>query len=201
MWLAQWTVAAVVILGASVLALKSRAWSFLSEPKGKEKPETASPKKRQAIYNQLRVESPDLVEFDTPQLLLDMAVSLHDRKEAALGILDDKAQKLAALIAGSTSLFVLLGGLDSKVRLQLTPLLVLAALCFFGSLVLCLLALVPVPLEIYLRYRSTTPGLFYEIRHSAQKSLVDLLRHGKKSPLILLQLSSRRRAASSAQAS
>jgi hypothetical protein len=147
-WVAQWIVVAIVVVAALVVARKTRAWDFLraAEP-GKEK-KTASPEKRKETYAALLAKGSQLSDFDTSSFLLGIAVDLYDRKQAAVTALDDKAQKLVAFIGGGATLFALLAGISNGVRAELTPLLVLAASCFFVSLILCLLALMPIERDV-----------------------------------------------------
>lgn len=108
----------------------------------------ASKSTRRQTYQSLLEEGAKLSDFDTPQFLLNTAIDLYERKHSAMAVLDDKAQKLVALIGGGASLFALLGGFTGSLHASLTPLLVLAMACFFVGLLLLLFALRPVETDI-----------------------------------------------------
>lgn len=72
-----------------------------------------------------------------------MAVDLYDRKMKAFDTLDDKAQKLVALVGGGASLYTLLGWFGQANYLRFSPLLLTSALFFFLSVLLLLISLYP----------------------------------------------------------
>lgn len=143
MWLAQWIIASVVVAGLIVVAIERKAWTFLRATSSDKHEETASTSLRKTTAETLLAESPKLAAFETPEFLLKIALDLYERKHAAMRALDDKAQKLVALIGGGATLFALLGGLTGGIHTTLTPLLALSALCFLGSLAFALIALLP----------------------------------------------------------
>lgn len=148
MWLAQWVAAFTFVVFSLIVVIRTRTWNLLRAADGRQTT-TASSAKRQETYAALAKDGSKLEDYDTSELLLGIAVDLYDRKQAAIAVLDDKAQKLLALIGGGATLFALLGGLTGDYRVAtLTPLLVLSVLCFFGSLLLCLLSLRPIEMDI-----------------------------------------------------
>ena len=140
----QWVATGIIITGLVVIGTKERAWTFLRATTSEKREETASTAVRKATAQTLLAESPRLESFETSEFLLATAVDLYERKHAAMAVLDDKAQKLVAFIGGGAAIFVSLGGF----RAILTPLLVMSALCFLGSLGFALVALVPRDTEI-----------------------------------------------------
>jgi hypothetical protein len=143
MWVAQWVIAVAVVLGVIVAVVRTDAWGLLGTKQFEEHEDTASVDLRKTTWSTLMRESPKLESFETSEFLLGIAVALYEKKDAALDVLDDKAQKLVTLIGGGATLFALLGGFTDSLHAALTPLLVLAALCFFGSLAFALLSLRP----------------------------------------------------------
>lgn len=142
MWL-QWVIAGVVALVGIVAGIL-----YLATINAGKHQATATKTQRRETYDALTTESAKLSEFDTPEFLLNAAVDLYERKHSAMATLDDKAQKLIALIGGGASIFALLGGLTGTLHATLTPLLVLAIACFFVALLLLILALRPVETDI-----------------------------------------------------
>ena len=139
----EWIItAAVVILGALV------AWRYLPFVGIGKIQEAASPDKRQAVYTSLLNEGGKITAPETGEFLLAIAVDLYNRKHDAFTNLDEKAQKLVALIGGGASLYALFAGFNGGIHFSLTPLLVLSAACFFTSLVLLLLSLRPVETDV-----------------------------------------------------
>jgi hypothetical protein len=104
---------------------------------------TADPAKRKETYHALLSESSNLKDFETAEFLLNMAVDLYDRKMKAFDTLDDKAQKLVALVGGGASLYTLLGWFGQANFLHFSPLLLASALFFFLSVLLLLISLYP----------------------------------------------------------
>jgi hypothetical protein len=143
MWVAQWIIAAAIVVGLFLGAIQKKVWKFLQATGAGKHPDVASMALRKATAQTLLSESPRLQSFETAEFLLNIAVDLYERKHAAMSALDDKAQKLVGLIGGGAALFALLGGLNGSYRVPMTPLLVLSGLCFLGSLGLALTALFP----------------------------------------------------------
>jgi hypothetical protein len=110
--------------------------------------ETASPQRRKLAYENLLNLSSDLTDSTTAELMLTAAVDIYERKHAAIDGLDGKAQSLVALIGGGAAVFALLAGFAGSLHAILTPLLIVAAACFMGSLVLLLLSLAPVETDL-----------------------------------------------------
>jgi len=142
MWI-QWAIAGLVAAVGLVAGLR-----YLRAINVGKHEETAPAAKRRDTHAALLRESSTLSSFETPEFLLSNAVDLYERKHAAIATLDDKSQKLVALIGGGASLFALLGGFTGNLHATLTPLLVLSILCFFAGLVLLLFALRPVETDI-----------------------------------------------------
>jgi hypothetical protein len=142
MWV-QWSLAGLVAVIGVIAGIR-----YLGAIDVGKREDTAPMSKRKEAHKELLRESPNLTDFDTSEFLLAAAVNLYERKHAAIAVLDDKAQKLVALIGGGASLFALLGGFTGALHASLTPLLVLAITCFFVGLLLLLLALRPVETDI-----------------------------------------------------
>ncbi|TAM65808.1 MAG: hypothetical protein EPN48_18240 [Microbacteriaceae bacterium] len=143
MWELQWAIASTVtVVGLFV------AWVYMRRVNTGISETTASPKEREDTYKDLLAESPKLGAFETPEFLLAVAVDLYERKHAAFNTLDDKAQRMVALIGGGAGLFALLGGFTSSFHRIVTPLLVVATICIFASLTLLLLSLSPTETDI-----------------------------------------------------
>lgn len=129
MWALQWILAAFVIVAGALVGYR-----YLSAVNIGKCEETASPAERRKAYEELGAESGRITSHETATLLLDIARDLYDRKHSAYDSLDDKAQKLVALLGGGASLFALFGGFAGGLHVVLTPLLGLSAICFLRAL-------------------------------------------------------------------
>ncbi len=143
MWTLQWIFAGVVLVVGALVGYR-----YLSAVDVGTTEETASPAERRKTYEDLGAESGRITSHETATLLLDIARDLYDRKHSAYDTLDDKAQKLVALLGGGASLFALFAGFTGGLHVVLTPLLVVSAICFFASLILLLQSLRPIETDI-----------------------------------------------------
>lgn len=136
--LLQWIVAVVIILAGAIAA-----FAFWTRSSSDAVAAHASTEQRRKIHDELLKEGGKLRDFETAEFLLGAAVDLYDRKMKAFDTLDDKAQKLIALVGGGASLYTVLGWFGQPTYLRFSPLLVAAAVFFFFSVAVLLVALYP----------------------------------------------------------